>query len=68
MFAVVLDIPVVVDDINTACKTAKCEKTDHQQLNAMQPEKMPRKKGRDEQEEVFCPVLRAQQFDVILHY
>jgi hypothetical protein len=67
MLFIVLNVAVVINDINTAGKTAKGNKPADQQKYFPGNKKIAGEKGWDEQKEVFCPVFRAQQLNVIFH-
>jgi hypothetical protein len=60
VLAIVFNIAVVIDDVNTAGKKAERKKSADQELYFVELKELPREEGRNEQEQIFCPVLWSQ--------
>jgi hypothetical protein len=67
MLAVILNIPVIIDNIDPARKEAKGNKATQEQPDRGWNKKSARKKGWNQQEQIFCPVLGPEKQQVIFH-
>lgn len=64
MFAVVFDIFVVIEDIDTAGDATEADEAVGDVDDLMKVQEFSREEKGDEQEEILCPVFGPQEFEI----